>query len=305
MTTVISRFYAMFVCATAWLWAASPSFSEPPIAAPSVPAKQAVDRGLRVFVCGHSFHIFTARYLGPLAKMAELADHATVGSQMIGGSSVTQHWNLPDEKNRCKTALRAGNVDVLTLSPNWVVPDPAIEQFTALGLARNPQLRVVVQMSWTIFDGLSRDGFVRSNVDRDAKTMADLRPPQERFAKLIETQIDAINAKYDRRVVAVSPVGYAVLKLREAVIEGRAPGIAKQSDLYRDALGHGTAPIMALCTYVNFATIYGRTPVGLPPFDNFDGAVSPELHKLLQEIAWATVKEYEPSGVAEAPKASR
>jgi hypothetical protein len=48
---------------------------------------------------------------------------------------------------------------------------------------------------------------------------------------------------------------------------------------------------------VNFATIYGRNPVGLPPFDTFNGAVSPELHKLLQEIAWDAVTKYEPSGV--------
>ena len=100
--------------------------------APEAPS----ERGLRVFVCGHSFHIFIERYLGAIAKSAKLAEHVTLGKQMIGGSSVTQHWNLPDERNQCKTALHTGKVDVLTLSPNWVIPDPAIEKFVDLALER-------------------------------------------------------------------------------------------------------------------------------------------------------------------------
>ncbi len=268
----------------------SPSFAaaEGPVAAAA--------NGCRVFICGHSFHIFTSRYLGPIAEAAKLKNHATVGSQMIGGSSVTQHWDLPADKNKVKAALEAGEIDVLTLSPNWIVPDPAIEKFVDLGLAKNPQLRVVVQMSWTAFDGEGRVP-APGQLDRDSKTIEELRPMQVRFAEAIEKQVAEINAKHDRPVVSISPVGYAVLALREKVIQGQAPGIKKQSELYRDLLGHGQPPILALASYVNFATIYGRSPEGLPPFDTFGGTVSPELHKLLQEIAWKTVTEYEPSGV--------
>lgn len=275
------------VLAVALLWSS-------PLSA-QTPAAVATD-GLRVFICGHSFHIFTARYLGPIAEAAKLADHETVGQQMIGGSSVTQHWELGDDKNRVKEALKSGKVDVLTLSPNWVIPDPAIEKFVDLGLEHNPKMRFVVQMSWTAFDGQLRESRP-SKIDRDSKTIAELRPPQEMFAKIIEKQIAAINAKHAHPVVAISPVGYAVLTLREKVINGEAPGIKKQSELYRDLLGHGQPPILALCSYVNFATIYGRSPVGLEPFDTFNDSVSPELHTLLQEIAWDTVKSYEPSGV--------
>src|SRR5689334_11975916 len=74
--------------------------------------------GGRVFICGHSFHIFNARYLGPIAQAAKLADHRTVDSQMIGGSSVTQHWELSDNQNKVKAALKERKVDVLTMSPN-------------------------------------------------------------------------------------------------------------------------------------------------------------------------------------------
>ncbi|MBA4017643.1 MAG: hypothetical protein C0483_10760 [Pirellula sp.] len=289
-------------------WAAPPVAEAPAPVAATVPVKTATAAGgdtdgCRVFICGHSFHIFNAKYLGPLAKLAELDDHETVGQQMIGGSSVTQHWELPEDKNRVKEALRAGKVDVMTMSPNWVIPDPAIDKFVELGLKHNPHMKFVVQMSWTAFDSMTR-GALKSLEERDTKTMADLRPAQILFATAIELQVNAINAKYDHPVVFISPVGYAVLKLREAVIEGKAPGVKKQSDLYRDLLGHGQPPILALCTYVNYATIYGRSPVGLAPFDTFGGAVSPQLHKLLQQIAWDTVSTYAPSGVKSAVAAA-
>lgn len=276
--------------------AEAPAASAATSSAKSAAAGPAQSDGCRVFICGHSFHIFNANYLGPLAQIAELEDHETVGRQMIGSSSVTQHWELPDEKNRVKEALRSAKVDVLTMSPNWVIPDPAIDKFVELGLKHNPEMRFVIQMSWTAYDSMT-GGLLKSLEGRDKKTIADLRPAQVLFATAIELQAAAINAKYDRQVVTISPVGYAVLKLREAVIEGKAPGIKKQSELYRDLLGHGQPPILALCTYVNYATIYGRSPVGLKPFDTFGGAVSPALHKLLQQIAWDTVSTYAPSGV--------
>jgi hypothetical protein len=276
--------------------ATPPTTTTKPVNVAASPDVVTAATGCRVFICGHSFHIFNAQYLVPLCEVAGLADHEIVGKQMIGGSSVTQHWNLPDDKNRVKEALAAGSVDVLTLSPNWVIPDPAIDKFVELGLKHNPRMKFVVQMSWTAFDGWLRGGLTNLE-ERNNKTIAELRPAQIAFATAIELQVQAINAKYDRPVVAISPVGYAVLKLREAVIDGKAPGIKRQSDLYRDLLGHGQPPILALCTYVNYATIYGRSPVGLKPFDTFNGTVSPELHKLLQEIAWETVSKYKPSGV--------
>jgi len=269
-----------------------------PLGAEAPPA-HSPEQGCRVFICGHSFHIFNAQFLGPIAQLAKLPNHVTVGKQMIGGSSVTQHWNLPDEKNHVKRALKKGEVDVLTLAPNWIVPDPAIEKFVDLGLKHNSKMSFVVQMSWTVFDGNLRGG-LKTPEDRNKKTIADLRPAQELFALAIELQVAQINAKYEkafgRPVVFVSPVGHAVLKLRQLVIDGKTPGLKKQSELFRDLLGHGRPPLLALCTYVNYATIYRRSPEGLAPFDTFGGDVTPELHKVLQQVAWQTVSKYEPSG---------
>jgi len=110
-------------------------------------------RGERVLVTAHSFHIFIAPRLAPLAKAAGIEGHELVAAQMIGGSKVIQHWNLPDEKQKAKPALTEGRVDVMTMSPHVYLPDEGINHFVELGVKRNPKLRFLVQHSWMPWDG--------------------------------------------------------------------------------------------------------------------------------------------------------
>ena len=60
------------------------------------------------------------------------------------------------------------------------------------------------------------------------------------------------------------PVGQAVVALREKILDGKAPGLKKQSDLFTDAIGHAKPPIVVLSGYCHYALIYRRSPVGLP-----------------------------------------
>lgn len=105
--------------------------------------------------------------------------------------------------------------------------------------------------------------------------------------------------KWYQPAVFVVPVGQAVLALRELIIQGKAPGIAKQSDLFTDAIGHPRDHIKALATYCHYAVIYGRSPIGLP----MPAAIArlPEgekLNTLLQKLAWDAVTQHPLSGVA-------
>jgi hypothetical protein len=257
-------------------------------------------KGQRVLISGHSFHYFVA---APLAKVAEaggIKDHVNAGTQSIGGSTVTQHWELADDKNKVKKALKEGSIDVLTMSPHMkLVPDKAITDFAEMGFAKNPNLRVLVQESWEAYDDWFHQ--IKANADRDQKTVDQLRPPLEEFRKGLEKQAKEINDKLGKPVVSVVPVGDAVLALRAKVITGEVPGIAKQSDLFVDAIGHGKEPIQRLEAYVYFATIYHKSPVGLTVFEKPGDADSQKLNRLLQEIAWKTVSAYETGGA----KASR
>jgi hypothetical protein len=258
--------------------------------------------GTRLFVCGHSFMIYTAGMLPAIAKSAGIA-HLQAGQQMIGGSRVLEHWNLPDDINQAKRSLAEGIPDVLTLSPHALLPDEGIDYFTELGLEKNPDLRVLVQASW-----MPRDGHTGAftNRMRDAVTVEDLRAMRETYRTgwliQLETQVTSLNRSVGREVVRIIPVSDAVLALRERIAEGQVPGLVKQSELFRDDLGHPTEPLALLVCYCHFANIYHRSPVGLEVPDSLKKYPQPaELNQLLQELAWDAVSNYPMSGVGASP----
>jgi hypothetical protein len=82
------------------------------------------------------------------------------------------------------------------------------------------------------------------------------------------------------------------------VIAGQAPGIAKQSELFTDVLGHVNEPIKVLNAYCHFAVIYHRNPTGLPvPTVLAARPEAEKLNRLLQELAWNAVVNHPLSGV--------
>jgi hypothetical protein len=279
------------LCLTAWA----------PARADEKPVATAIDQGQRVFVCGHSFHVFIDAPLAEMAKGSGIKDHKRVGSQFLGGSRTLQHWNLPDEKNRAKKALETGEVDVLTLSPIQQ-PDEGVDNFVKLGLKHNPNLRVTVQASWAAWDG-DNTQFPRSaqaKVDRN-KTPEELQKIHAAYFKTVDDQVAALNKELGKPVVFVVPVGQAVVALRSRIYEGKAAGLKSQAELFGDAIGHGTAPLQALATYCHYAVIYRRSPVGLPMPELLKKAKNPawdaELNRILQEVAWEAVTSNPLSGV--------
>lgn len=118
----------------------------------TTPTSSGLPPGPRVFVCAHSFMIFTATMLPKMTEEAGIG-YQDAGRQIIGGSRTLQHWEVPDDQNLAKKALSESSVDVLTLSPHMLLPDEGIDNFTKLGLEKNPKLRVLVQASWPARDG--------------------------------------------------------------------------------------------------------------------------------------------------------
>ncbi len=261
---------------------------------------QAPPAGVRMFTTAHSFHAFVPPLIEELALKAGIAGHRQIGVQRLGGSTVLRHWHIADSLDAAKPALTRAEVDVFTMSPIVSVPDEGIERFAELGLAHNPDLRLFVQVSWIPGEQRlpvlepERERWLADNALRDATPVADLWPAIDDFRSRIERQVDALNRGYGRQVLFVVPVGDAVLRLREMVEARTFPGIARQSDLFRDAVGHGRGPINALTAYCNFAAIYRISPVGL---DLEVAGVTPEQHRILQELAWRTVSTYTYAGI--------
>lgn len=263
----------------------------------SAQAQQEI-KGQRIFSAGHSFHFFVPPILADIAKKAEIADHKQLGLSAIGGSRVYQHWNVVEEKNKAKAALKAGEVDVFTMSPIYL-PDDGIENFVKLGIANNPKIRIFVQENWLPWDHYDvKFKPPGDKVDHNAPTGESLRKMHEPYFKSIDEHVVALNKKHDTKAVRVAPVGQAVIALRERIIAGKAPGLKEQNDLFTDAIGHATAPLAALVAYVYYAAIYERSPVGLPvPAALAKAPEAEKLNRLLQEIAWQAVTEHSLSGV--------
>lgn len=270
------------------------SNAAPPLAANDTPIK-----GQRIFTAGHSLLLYMPAILNDITAKAKVDGHVQAGIQGIGGSHVFQHWNLPDDKNKVKPALKSGTVQVLTLSPIYL-PDDGIEKLTALGLEHNPDIRVTVQEFWVPYDDptVLEAGRGPKQVDRDSRTIAELRRLHAAYFQSMDNHIRALNKKFGKRVLFIVPVGQAVLGLREKVIKGEAPGIKKQSELFSDALGHARAPVQVLSTYCHFAVIYRRSPVGLPvPAALSMQPEADKLNRLLQELVWDAVSKHQLSGV--------
>ena len=261
-----------------------------------------ISTGLKVFTCGNSFHAwFVPDVMADMARKAGIKGHKIVGVSKIGGSRAIQHWDVPDDKNEAKAALIAGKVDVLTLAC-MLHPDDGIEKFTRMAYENNPDVRVTIQEFWIpgdLFEWPLPPG--KSVLDFNASTVDSLQALHASYFREMDDYVAALNAKLGKRVLFVVPAGQAVLALRTKIIAGEVPAFARQSDLFKDEIGHPQPPLEALVSYCNFAVVYRRSPVGLPMPDCMAHANYPKwddkLNRLLQEIAWDAVTHHPLSGL--------
>jgi hypothetical protein len=270
----------------------------------SISAARAADAvapppGLKVLTAGHSFHVWMPPLVAEMAKAAGIQGHEQLAISSIGGSKVIQHWDLPPEKNKAKPVLAAGQAELFTMAPTFL-PDPGIENFVKLGLEHRGDLRFTLQQNWVPYEDpaiwLSRER--PKSVDRDGKTVAQLRAMHDPYFQMIEGHVKELNGRMPGARIAVVPCGEAVLSLRAKVIAGEAPGLSRQSELFTDMLGHPGPQIRVLSAYCHFAVMYRRNPTGLPVVSPLAKLPEAErLNRLLQSIAWKAVSEHPLSGV--------
>lgn len=290
---------------------------------------QGIEKGQKFVMATHSFSVFIGPNtwrsnvdasnadVGPLARLAAergKTGHEAVAVQMIGGSTPMQHWTQGDGNdaaNIAKAALQKGGIDVFTLSPNRVVPEQGIDLFGDLVIKTNPQARILAQNSWMAWDGKSstlrsadadRASFANENRDQvDIATidgwLRDLET-EGGYLEALRSQLAGIDQRAGREVTYIVPSAAAMYTLRKAVIEGRVPGIKKQSELFTDALGHVTQPGINLVTYVWYATMYRENPMGLKALVDPKDPTSADRELLLQKIAWNAAVGEAKSGVS-------
>ncbi len=300
MKTLVQRgwYLAGFVLAAALL----PSWTAGDDKSPATrPGTASAPKGQRVFYASHSLMWYVPTPLGELAEAATIKDHKLVGLQSLGASKTLQHWNMPEEKNKARQALKTGDVDVLVMSPIQF-PDEGIDNFVKLGLEHNPNMRFIVQISWGGWD-IDNQDFPKgatNTVDRN-KTPEQLKKLYERNIKAAEAQADEINKKAGKPVLYLVPSAQALVTLRTRIYNKEMPGLTSQGELFRDPISHPAPPLEALNTYLHFAVIYGQSPVGLPMPGLLKNARKEawddKFNRNLQVIAWETVSSYPYSGV--------
>ena len=104
--------------------------------------------------------------------------------------------------------------------------------------------------------------------------------------------VDEINKAYGKTVIKAVPLYYGQALLRAQIIDGKVPGVKKQSELYSDAMGHVSELGQRLNAYTVFAAIYGESPVGLhvPEWETSGDTVQRAQNLSLQRVAWAALK---------------
>ncbi len=269
-------------------------------------ASTPVAKGQRLFAAHHSYFLPVPPILTDIAVAGGYPDQVFVGTNYIGGSKSLYHWNVKDENNKAKDALKAGAVDVLILTPVYL-PDEGIEKFARYGLEHNPDIRVTVQEFWLPYDEYQPHYFdppgipKPTQVDHNAQTAESLRAMHERYFQDMDALVRGLNKDLGKPVVYVVPAGQAVIALREKIIAGQAPGLKTQNDLFTDVLGHPKLPLQVLISYLHYAVIYRKSPVGLPIPEALkkvkrEPAEMEALNRMLQEVAWDAVIHHPLSG---------
>lgn len=69
------------------------------------------------------------------------------------------------------------------------------------------------------------------------------------------------------------------------VVKGALPGVAKQSNLFVDSLGHPKKPLQDAASYMWFAALYNINPQGMKALGGAEQA------PILQKLAWDTLKK--------------
>jgi len=266
----------------------------------------AVPAGQHMFYASHSLMWDVPEPLAEMVKADGITNH-TLAIQRMGFSRTQQFWDQPEAKSQAKQALKTGSIEDFVMSP-MDMPDKGVAEFVKLGILNNPHMRFFVQNNWA---GFNNDGqkaqqsmqlMMTGKLKQwDQTTVEDLKTLNTESEKAFEAQVTQINEQIGHQVLFIIPTSQANAELRAMIIRKEFPGLDKQSDLFLDQIGHPKPPLVALNAYLHFATIYGRSPVGLPIPTILKKANNPKwddnFNKALQELAWKTVINYPLSGV--------
>lgn len=219
--------------------------------------------GQRVVLVANRFSDFVAE--GPSGRLAALAREAELHGQAVAAVQA---------EDAARTALSAGGIDVLMLSPGPNSPDENVDRFADVMIATHMQGRILVQDTWSA----DAAGGV------DAGRLERLR-----------ARLAAINERAGHEMAYLVPAADAVDRLRWEVALGHVPGVPRQADLFVG--DEASASVANLVTYLSFTVMYRQPATGLTALVDPTDATSWPREQILQRIAWDAAAAEPMSGI--------
>lgn len=244
---------------------------------------------------------FTAFYLGhslvspTLPEMMRDVTDATIQYQIINGAPLELQWKESAVAQGVdgRSWIPDHPVDILVLTER-VPLAPTIEyhdsagyatRWVKLALAANPAVQPYLYQTWDDIDDATT-GTTRTWRDR---IVADL--PQWQGI------VDDVNADLPKgaKPMRLIPAGLGMVRLYDAIDQGRVPGATTIRDFFRDDI-HPTDAGFYYVTMIHYAALTGKSPVGQPA--QLMGEYGPyppvpkDQAKVLQQLAQETVEAF-------------
>jgi hypothetical protein len=257
---------------------------------------------LGVLFIGHS--LFGPTNPQMLAQMLQIrAPETQVDAQIINGAPLKWNWSnsVDGEGVDARAVLPSGRYGTVILTEaiplanhmKWNDSNGYALKFYRLATRSRRDARVYLQETWhslnsgtgvAVPDDAGADIPWRDRLDRDLAAWQDI--------------VTFVNAASDGDSpdMALIPAGQAMARLYDEIAAGTVPGLSDIGDVFADDI-HPNDIGFYFLTMVQYATLTGETPVGLPyrlkdrwgkPFKAPESA----LARRLQGIAWASVQDY-------------
>jgi hypothetical protein len=226
--------------------------------------------------------------------------------QVINGSPLGWNWQNSHTAEGLdgRTVLPSGDYSALILTEaiplqaqiTWWDSGHYAHEFYQAAMTGNPNTRVYLYETWHC---------ILSGTAGACSDPGDSVPWRQRLdddLSLWESIVDEVNhlrggAQPEMLLV---PAGQAMARLYDEISAGQVPGVSSLADIFSDDI-HLTSVGFYYVSMVQYATIYRRSPIGLPStlageysdLVVLDSATAAKL----RELAWLTVCSYPRSGV--------
>lgn len=254
-------------------------------------------------VCYHLGHSLVGRDMP--AMLAQLTAGHSYNSQLGWGASLWDHWkgqingfaeeNAHPAHRPAREALESGAYDAVIFTEMVELRDAIryhdsaarLADWARLARTARPDVRLYLYETW---HRLNDPAGWLERIDSDLSTLWEgqvLRPAMG---------LPGVGTIY------VIPAGRVLAAAVRAAEAGKLPGIADRAAFFTDDI-HQSDLGNWLVAMTHFATLYHRSPLGLPAqLNRADGSPAtppdPEAARLMQELVWQIVTGYPLAGVS-------